>query len=116
MSRLLAYGTLREGDYNFERIREALGEESLFKIGETRLKGYKMHNLGYYPAITPAGPESEVVCDILEASDKAMLYIDYMESSAGYRKKETEQGSFYFIPWDLSRYPAIDTGDWLIQE
>lgn len=113
--KVLAYGTLREGDYNFERIQLAFGTDSIKKVGQTKVQNFKMHSLGPYPAIVQSEGE-EIVCDLLEVNEKAFNFIEAMEKGAGYDSVEVDvdgnKHTIYTHTSDLSRYPVIKTGDW----
>jgi gamma-glutamylcyclotransferase (GGCT)/AIG2-like uncharacterized protein YtfP len=112
MVKILAYGTLREGDYNFDRMASAFGVDSIKKVGETELSGYKMHDLGFYPAIKEGTETDKIKCDILEVNEQTARAIDYMESGAGYKTVETDLGKIYVFEGNLSNRPIITSGDW----
>lgn len=107
---ILVYGTLKEGCYNYNRIREAFGNDSLVKVGETNIEGYDMYDLKYYPAITPGN--GAIQCEIMEASREASLFIKYMEIGAGYEEKITDQGRIYIQTEPIKGYRKIETGEW----
>ena len=110
--KLLAYGTLREGQYNFDRVKTLFGVDSIKKLGETTVKGFKLLDLGYYPAAVPC-ENSEIRCDILEVSEKANQFIDAMELGAGYSTELLNQEKIYVIKDQNLNFPKIESGDWL---
>ncbi len=119
---ILAYGTLREGDYNYARMQNYFGKDSIKKIGEIILPNYKMYNLGSYPCIVESDDENDkVVFDKLEVSDECFNAIRSMELGAGYTEKQINlQLDDYrlYIFTDISLdysdifYPRILSGDW----
>jgi len=108
--KILVYGSLREGEYNFDRIKDAYGKASIRKVGEKEVDGFQMHNLGFYPAIKKG--EGTIKCDILEVSEKAALFIDSMEVGAGYIKTEVDGLPIYEMNRNVSNYPLVKSGDW----
>lgn len=121
MSKILAYGTLREGDYNFERVKSHFGETSIQKVRSVEISGFSMHNLGFFPGINRTNnTEDKILCDILEVSDKAASFIEAMELGAGYETQDVEVGDesfpIYIYRGDLSNRPKVETGDWFKQK
>lgn len=112
MKTLLVYGTLRQDEYNYDRVRGAFGPNSLKKVGETEVHGYRMHNLGFYPAVVKATESDKIVCDVMEASDKALAFIDAMEKGAGYDTAQVQGHTLYFVTRDVSGSPVITSGNW----
>lgn len=110
--KLLAYGTLRETQYNFDRIAKLFGKESIKKLGETTIKGFKLLDLGYYPAAVPC-EDSQIRCDILEVSEEANKFIDSMELGAGYTFQMLNQQKIYVLSDQKQTFPKIESGDWL---
>lgn len=110
--KILVYGSLREDEYNFDRIKEAFGDESIKKVGETEVAGYKMHNLGSYPGINKGTQEDKIVCDILEVNDEAARFIERMELGAGYAQEEAQGLPIYVMRSSVAHYPAVSSGNW----
>lgn len=81
----ICYGSLRAGEYNFNRIRELFGEESMKYVKTIQLKGFRMYSLGSYPAaIQTYTDEESITCDIMTVSPSVDKYIEEMEVGAGY--------------------------------
>lgn len=86
----LVYGSLRKGEYNFKGFQTTFGEDSVMKVGETTLKGWKLYSLGSYPTIVPLSEDDNqddfppIKLDLLALSEDAAYSIDRMESGAGY--------------------------------
>ena len=114
--RLIAsYGSLRLGEYNYNRFKELFGEDFNY-VKTTTISGYDLYDLGSYPGLKVSqNPEAVVVVDILEVSQKCFDYIESMEHGAGYStiKVEDKEGDKYFAY--LYEYPCnnlVESGDW----
>ena len=116
MIKFLAYGSLRKGEFNFDRF----GTNSIKYIETKIIKGYKMYSLGFYPFLVFTGNQEHLVtCDILETSKPIFQAIVQMEEDAGYIET-TEDGLPLFIMEFtncslLKRLPEIVSGDWKIK-
>ncbi len=128
------YGSLRKGQYNYERIRNVFGINDFVYITQAKINNHKIYDLGNYPAIvTSVYNSNPVVGDIMYCSDKVIDAIDLMETSAGYKKDEirvwvedksgimrTCQLTYFVAGNQLTNmifgnreeYPAIESGDW----
>ncbi len=114
-----AYGTLRKGSYNYERIKRIFGDD--FNHVETlETKGIRMVcNNRAYPHGFEA-PESDVIVDILECTPECFRQIELMEQGAGYQTKElningTALKTFLINPQYVSGGNAVGK-DWLKYE
>lgn len=117
MQKILAYGTLREHDYNFERIKQTFGKTSIVKLEELRLPGFKMYNLGFYPAVRESeNTEDYIHVDLLEVSDEAAEAINTMEFGAGYKIKDVEGARLYIYGYALPSSCLIKSGNWFDRE
>lgn len=112
--KILVYGSLREGEYNFTRINRMLGKDSISKVGDEVVAGFQLRNLGAYPAATKGGESDKIVCDILEVNDEAKEFIDMMEEGAGYVAIPAgkENLPMYIHDKLSSSYPLVKSGDW----
>lgn len=125
----LFYGSLRSGQYNFDRFNSSY-PNGLRKIKTVILTGYKMYSLGSYPACIWTGRAAdEVTFDLMEVSEAAYQAIERMEEGAGYQTNVVEhfltEGNvstlikakvFLFTKTeDLldSRYPIVESGNWV---
>jgi gamma-glutamylcyclotransferase (GGCT)/AIG2-like uncharacterized protein YtfP len=110
--KIVAYGTLRKGFYNFNRFLPDI--EYLYS---TTIKGYDMYNLGSYPCIVEnENSEQDIVVDIVEVTEDAYKWITAMEEGAGYETKtitiNNEHLTIYVYP-NIPRFSnKIQTGDW----
>lgn len=78
MPHIAAYGTLRVGNYNFNRFNLIPIKENVL------LEGYELYDLGPYPCIIKK-EGSTIVIDILECSETTLDSIRRMEIGAGYK-------------------------------
>ena len=112
MKYIIVFGSLRknsERGYNFNRFG---GQRH---IKDIVLKGYDMHNLGYYPAITPGS--GIIKAELHEIEDAAFESIQRMEKGAGYDETTVEIDGksatiFTMKPDMLQDYPKVAFGDW----
>lgn len=117
--RFAAYGTLRKGSYNFDRMKGLFGDD--FRHVETReTTGIKMfcNNRAYpYGVASTATP---VVVDIIECSTECFDLITRMENGAGYQLKDLDvEGTVFktFLINPISINVSGDVGkDWLKYE
>lgn len=82
---LLAYGSLREGEFNYEYYRTVCGEESLVFIYNTEISHCKIYDFGMYPVAIGGNFKDKVTVDLMYCSDEVFASIKAMEEHAGYR-------------------------------
>lgn len=119
--KIFVYGSLRKGEYNFDRFVEIYGKDSI-KVVDTNvtLFGYRLYSLGPYPGLKPANEEdtkSFVVGDILEVSQQAFNSITAMELGAGYyiEVKEIKDHAcvIYLYNGTTNEKNFVKEGDWI---
>lgn len=109
---IAAYGTLRKGDYNYEKM----GCEY---ITTGTLNGWQLYDLnGNYPgAIAVENNESKIKIDILSANKEQLAYINEMEQGAGYTPQLINIGyrvcTIYHYDLLTDKEKLIKHGDWL---
>ena len=82
---LFTYGSLREGQFNYNRMKSNYGNDSIIKLCSTDMGYYQMSNLLYFPAIVHTGNYNDrVKGEIMYVSNIASRAIRTMEESAGY--------------------------------
>ena len=119
MNRILSYGSLREGDYNFDRMKDMFGNKGIKRLDTFILSNYRIYNLGHYPGLNKSNNElDKVTFDLLEVSDECMDFIRRMERGAGYTEELIkEYNALLFVyDTDLGKYKDtefISSGDWL---
>lgn len=115
MKKILVYGSLRKGEYNYKRFKGYFGE-GLNYLATTTITGYKLYDLGSYPGIRPEAGK-ELVVDVMEVSDEAYDAITGMERGAGYSvAKETVEDhgecTIYVYNYPVSENHLVESGDW----
>lgn len=114
MRKILVYGSLRKGEYNYESFKRRHGDGFNY-LGTTKVKGFNLYSLGSYPGITESeDPEKELVVDIMECDDDCYNSIYRMEIGAGYRTQEVivdgEPMNIYLYLGRPTR--LVESGDW----
>jgi gamma-glutamylcyclotransferase (GGCT)/AIG2-like uncharacterized protein YtfP len=77
---ILVYGSLKKGYWNHERF--ALGEPLNERIV---VEGYKLVDLGAYPAAVPSKHTDTIVCECYVVDDRTFQRMNWMEQGAGYK-------------------------------
>lgn len=106
MIRLAIYGTLRKGDYNYNRFLQ--GYEPL---GEDKIKGFEMYVVNdSYPMITRG--KGKIKVEVYSVPYELAKTISNMERGAGYsvEKVKTKYGEAYIFYF--ADNPRIRSGDW----
>lgn len=108
------YGSLREGLGNHRLI------ESCEKLSTERLHGFKMNDLGYFPAaFSTNNPEDSIVIEIYKVDeDQTKESLDALE---GYRsgfydriKVSTSKGDAWIYIMDENKsLKIVEEGDWI---
>lgn len=112
--KFLAYGSLRKGEYNFDRF----GDNSLNYIETIKVKGYKMYNLGECPAIIHTGKEDHIIeCDILSTSKDIFNMIENMEYRAGYVLDNRNIAPIFIMTISPKRWKLkeVKSGNWKLK-
>lgn len=111
------YGSLRTDSYNYERIQRIFpGNFEMLKT--SMLPGFKMYDLGFYPAIVPTNNEEDLVyVEIMETGKDALNYIKAMEYGAGYSEKTINIDGydciiFYMTNLQVKKAQCIEEGDY----
>ncbi len=120
MKYLAVYGSLRAGQYNYDRIRNIYPDGFKF-VEQSTISGYEMFDLGAYPAIAESTNDKIIHIEIIECSNNAYHYIEAMERGAGYEEKSIKIGdkSCILFYWNdlnyLKRYSngLVESGDWV---
>lgn len=112
------YGTLRKGQYNFDRINNNFGSDSIKKVSERVIEGFKMYTIhDWYPAVVYTGrPEDKIVVEEVKVTPEAKTFIDRMEAGAGYTIKQVDGLDIYCMledDMDDGLTGVIESGDWV---
>jgi len=120
MNKLLIFGTLRRGQYNFNRFK-FYGEQKY--IETIRLSGFDLYDLGHYPTVVKG--EGEVTFEIHSVCDKILEIITDMEIGAGYKPIKIKVGDSDCTLYTMEKeyidegvvrgrpFPKIESGDWV---
>jgi gamma-glutamylcyclotransferase (GGCT)/AIG2-like uncharacterized protein YtfP len=116
---VLVYGSLRVGEYNYNRFKKHHGDNIKVVAQKLPIVGYNLYDLGSYPGITLDfnGESKPLICDLLEVSQSVKDSMDNMEFGAGYREdfEDTEFGeaTIYVYEWLGSGITnKVESGDW----
>jgi gamma-glutamylcyclotransferase (GGCT)/AIG2-like uncharacterized protein YtfP len=116
---IAAYGTLREGNYNYDRYKRIAdaSNNTFNKVGEAIIEGYELWDLGPYPySIKTGNPEDKMTVDIIECDDYTIRSITRMEEGAGYTTEEITINGIecliYTYPEIISNTKQIKNGDY----
>lgn len=111
--KVFAYGTLRVGQPNWERI---LRNRSTH-LGADRIKGWDMFSLGYYPAVKVGS--GYVTGSVFEVSDEVFAELDQLEGCPTFYCRslvDTMYGEawiYFMTPERLNWAKPIEGGDWV---
>lgn len=116
-NRLIVYGSLRKGAYNFQRFVDYYSEENIRYEKTLVIEGYLLYDLGYgYPcAIQTGNPDHKITVDILNVSDLCFEALNAMEIGAGYKPTVIEVDNEKAIIYVFKRPEGtlVPEGDWL---
>lgn len=110
MHKIAVYGSLRNNEYNFLRMK-ALGK--IEYIETTTLSGWDLYSLGPYPAINPG--EGTIVVDIIGVDDTVLDFIRMMERGANYREETVDingEDCFIYVYNNNLSSNQVPSGDW----
>lgn len=108
--RIWAYGSLREGMYNWRALR--MGKPITTSI----LKGYAMFGLGEFPACVKG--KGKIVAELFEIDEETFQRIDQMERGANYISEIASddmlnEGLIYFQTTKPDYCVPVPDGDWV---
>lgn len=111
--KIAVYGSLREGQYNFERFLDRYPDIKVVKRNH-RIQGFQLYSLGPYPGIKVE--EGNVEVDILEVPKQCFGAITQMELGAGYSAMEifidNEQVIIYPYEGQVNPLSRVVSGNW----
>lgn len=111
---IAVYGSLREGQYNYERFKNHF-EEGLEYIETTTILGFDLFDLGSYPGIRYSdNPNQELTVDILCCNSECATLINRMELGANYYEEKIKvdviECSIYI--YDGFTFNLVESGNW----
>lgn len=119
--KLFIYGSIKKGFFNHKRF----GFDKLPFLGEHKVKGYCLINLGAYPGMVPSPQdEDEVKGELYEIDDgsKDYAFLYKVEANAGYTTtavdyvKEDKQKVpivAFIYRGSIEDGPKVEGGNWL---
>lgn len=114
--KILTYGSLRKGEYNYERFRQYF-KNGLNHVDTVIIKGFDLYDLGSYPGIKISDdPEKELTVDIMGCSQECYDSIQRMELGAGYSNYPVningEDITIYLYHGYTQENRLVKHGDW----
>lgn len=117
--RLAFYGTLRRGCYNHQRMFNG-PKNGITYVGTVKVPGFKMIDLGHYPAVYHSG-EGEITVELNVIPDEYLRRrIDGMELGAGYKQTTIHHDGYDYLLYIITppslfgkRHAEIPSGDWV---
>lgn len=115
MKKILVYGSLREGMYNYDFFHRMFG---IAKEFTDVIKGFELYSLGAYPGIKQTDNlDDEVIVDCLHLSPNAYRQIRAMELGANYTEilytLNGEKYPLYLYNGEVQDDDKVISGDWV---
>lgn len=114
MKKVCVYGSLREGEYNFDRFKQYYGD-NIKSIGSYIIEGFDLYNLGSYPGVKLSiNNKQPLTVDILECSEECFNGINRMELGAGYHAHNItiDDNDCVIYIYDGYAVRHVEHGDW----
>jgi gamma-glutamylcyclotransferase (GGCT)/AIG2-like uncharacterized protein YtfP len=110
--KVAVYGSLRQGMHN----HHLLEKESF--LGKEVVYGFKMYNLGSFPACVPEKTKSMIVTEIYEVSDKTFNSLDRLEGYPNFYDRTSIVTKFglawiYYLHNPMHKNSLVKCGDWV---
>lgn len=111
---VFTYGTLMQG-----RINHRLMQGAKF-LGEYRLKGYKMYDMGRYPGIVPAEEHHTVLGECYRIDGQMLIKLDQLEEEGSLYRRTSVTVSRDHVPLEVFTYvylrsvaglPSVDASE-----
>jgi len=115
MAKIAVYGSLRKGEYNYNRFKQLFPD---IKVVDTTITitDFALYDLQFgYPGIKRE-KDAKLVVDILEVNDMCEDMLDNMELGAGYHieyiKIKNETIKIYVYDGKVKDEHIVENGDW----
>lgn len=115
--KIAVYGSLREGEYNYDRVRQLFGNRSINVLRKDIIvEGFDLFDLGPYPAISRG--ENNLTVEIISVDENAYSFIKSMELGAGYNEEHIKYKPYgnviiYTYPKNsFNKERLVASGDW----
>lgn len=111
------YGSLRKGEYNYDRFIARFGEQGLKYIETYQINGFDLYSLGSYPGIKKSeSPASNLTIDVMECNFACFSSINNMELGAGYSPEIVEIDGYsctiYVYNYPVMEMNKVKNGNW----
>ncbi|HCT3368713.1 TPA: gamma-glutamylcyclotransferase [Proteus mirabilis] len=108
--RIIVYGSLRRNQGNHHWMTYAQ------LLGEYKLAGYKLYDLGFYPAVVEG--DGEIECEVYRITPSILTELDELKKNDQDYKRQlisTPYGSawIYLYQKPVDGVREIKSGDWL---
>ncbi|EHD20272.1 MULTISPECIES: gamma-glutamylcyclotransferase family protein [Brenneria] len=108
--RIIVYGSLRRKQGNSHWMTNAQW------LGDCRLDGFELYDLGHYPAVVPGN--GEIYCEVYRISSSILAELDALKRDGHEYQREliaTPLGNawIYLYKHSVAGLPRIASGDWL---
>ncbi|MFS1538580.1 MAG: gamma-glutamylcyclotransferase [Candidatus Phlomobacter fragariae] len=108
--RIIVYGSLRRNQGNHHWMTYAQ------LLGEYRLEGYEIYDLGYYPAVICG--EGTIECEVYRITPSILTELDELKRNSQDYERElisTPYGNawIYLYKLPVDGLQRIESGDWL---
>lgn len=112
MKRILVYGSLRKGLWNYAGHLKGCEPVSIYRV-----KGFEMYDLGGYPMVIRNKDADSIVVEEYLLEDKHFENIKLMEWSAGYvcaqLTIQDKEYNIFCYTWIPPNSPFIEGGDYV---
>lgn len=71
--KVFVYGTLKKGYSNHRLLQTSE------YIGNGKIEGYEIYDLGFYPGIVPGDRKDEVYGEVYEITEETLVHLDRLE-------------------------------------
>lgn len=111
--KVFVYGSLLSNCHNHRYLQN----KDCTLLGESRLAGFIMKDLGNYPAVYPVGLKEAVIFgEVWKISINTLSNLDILEGHPNFYTRiqvHTEYGqAWIYINNNVLKYPTVDSGDW----
>ena len=113
MNRIFVYGTLKQGQGNWNYL---LKGHSLFMGEHTTEPMFTMVSLGGFPGVLPEG-STRIRGEVFEVDDTTMERVDRLEGYPSFYNRQQIETQFgpawmYYLDDSYKGYPEVESGIW----
>jgi len=111
------YGSLRRPMYNYIRMCQSFGKDSMHYKKTIKLFGYEMYILGQYPGIKDSDRSKSIVVDLFEINQEVFDCVYRMEISSNFYEDDIKIDEHYYkiFPYagKVNESHLVESGDWV---